>query len=295
MSTFVRGVMGAQMLVLALITQSAAAATGPYVSYNLANSGDDTVVNSAQWVYASGATHGPAGGNDGTGQASLAARAGAGQAQLSLGATGFGFSSFASAGWADQVVIDAPGLTGTKGTISFELQYDLLGSVNLFPVGQGSLQSYVSAYLRPLDGSAASQSATVSQLSTYQCGMGCSTSSTWDAYSLRTVTPSFTDHSAVVTLNVVFGQTYSMSTTLAAEFGGSTSSQAGSAGIDATLLWGGITAVTGTGGQAVTNYSIASAIGLDYASAVTQVPEPRSMMLMAAGLMLLAGLRRRTR
>lgn len=302
MKKLLRAALAAQMLTLAVAAQAAGPfdTTGPFVWYTFSGYRSDAIyTNTTQWVSASGATQGVGWGGDFptnlTGQASVAGQAGVGSARLSLTASGDGFQPLAYAGWTDQIIINAPGQTGQHGTFSFQVRYDWSATATASPGGLVYAVPYVDANLTIPNGPMfSSQYGSVYEDVVDDCSAGaCNHTDTWYAESIRQPKPSFGDGLATFTFNVVFGQTYNLT------IGVNNSLQGvyGSGAIDAThtVLWNGMSAVTGSDGQALADYAVTSTIGLDYKSAVTAVPEPQTAALWAGGLLLLASLRRRAR
>jgi len=300
MKKLMRAALAVPMLTLAVAAQAASPfdTTGSFVWYTFSGYRSDAVyTNTSQWVSASGATQGVGWGDpfpsNLTGQASIAGQGGVGVARLEVKASGDGFQPLAFAGWTDRLVIDAPGQTGKRGTFSFQLRYDWTPTVHANPGGVVAAAPYVDANLTIPNGPMfSSQYAAVNEGLTQDCSTAsCETEHEWFPQGLNTPKPSFADGLATFTFNVVFGQTYNLT------IGVNVSLQGvyGSAAVDAThtVLWNGMEAVKGADGQALTDYSVTSAIGLDYENAVTAVPEPQTAALWAAGLLLLAGLRRR--
>ncbi|HEU6455843.1 MAG TPA: hypothetical protein VN201_10280 [Roseateles sp.] len=301
MKKLLRAALTAQVLSLAAMAHAGPFdTTGSFVYYTFSGYRSDAVyTNTSEWVSASGATQGVNWGGDFptnvTGHAAVAGQAGVGSARLSLTASGDGFMPLAYAGWTDQIVIDAPGQTGQHGTFSFQLRYDWTATATASPGGLVYAVPYVDANLTIPNGPwNTSQYGSVYQDVTDDCSAGaCSHTDTWFTESSSQPKPSFGDGLATFSFNVVFGQTYNLTIGVNASLQG----VYGSGAIDAThtVLWNGMSAVTGSTGQALGDYAVTSAIGLDYRSPVTSVPEPQTAALWAGGFLLLLGLRRRAR
>jgi hypothetical protein len=243
--------------------------------------GLNTAAN-AQWQV-------PYSGGTGTQAATASAGAGYGWSKLSTSAQAVGsqtpVAGMAMGGWADMLTIvpTDPALIGTQAHLNFNLHVDGQLKVSLGYFAGPYAQIRLSAYGNKLFDFANPLSDTVIQL-----GMG----TTPDAVTTLNV-----NQTVPMSLTFTLGDTFQMSvferslswiqtqwpifpqTTASADFSN-------------TFTWQGVSSVT-VGGTSVA-YTMTSASGVNWANAITPVPEPGSGALVLAGL-LLAGRWLRTR
>jgi hypothetical protein len=189
-----------------------------------------------------------------------------------------------TAAFQDDFLIDAPGLTGTAGTVRVRFTID--GSLSA--VGNGTPVSNESALLN----------STWAQAE-YGFGVGIGLSTTTKSQRLygdgrQTGTP-FLGIEQEVVLGFTYGTLLTDVTlrigalnSAAAQFTNYTSQT--TADLEHTATWGGFAEVRDANGDLVTNYTFSSTSGTNY---VTAVPEPGTISLFLAGSCALGFARRR--
>jgi len=186
-----------------------------------------------------------------------------------------------TASFQDDFLIDAPGLTGTAGTVTVRFTID----------GSLSLEKYGSAAY------SASQSSTYAQ-ATYAIGVGIGATDVTASQRLRydgsTSGTPFLGVEQQYVLNFIFGTTVNdftlrITTSAAAAGEGSTYLSTATADLSHTAVWGGFVEVRDSNNNVVNGYSFSSSSGADFTQ---PIPEPTSATLVALAGTALLGRRR---
>lgn len=189
-----------------------------------------------------------------------------------LGSSFYSANSFSSASFRDDFLIDAPGLTGTPGSVTVRFTID--GSLS---VGTSGTPSY------GVPGNVTFARAGYTFGVNPNSGDMYSQRENWDG------TPSGTQFLGVEqvhTLYFTYGTviqdvTLRITTTTSAAGEYYSYYSSSTADLSHTAIWGGFGEVRDAGGNVVTNYSFSSASGTDYTQAV---PEPGTSLLVGVGL-----------
>lgn len=193
------------------------------------------------------------------------------------------YSAFgtSTASFQDDFLIDAPGLTGTAGTV--EVRFTIDGSLSLDKYG-------APAYF-------ASQSSTYAQ-ATYAIGVGIGAGDVIATQRLRydgsTSGTSFLGVEQAYVLNFTFGTvvndfTFRITTAVSAAGEGSTYLSTATADLSHTAVWGGFGEVRDSNNNVVNGYSFSSSSGTDFTQ---PIPEPTAAALVALAGAALIGRRR---
>lgn len=232
------------------------------------------------------------------------------------GVSGASGNSTAYASFHDVLTINAPGLTGQRGTLLVPWTAANIGASTALSGAQPSMTG--SADVHWQFGLSVSTTAYPSTTLTsilafgdsdsYQLDTTIDTSTSHYASNGQLVQDSYSTTSGLVPalwseISILFGVPLSFSGSMQAEalsgasnFGLATSdpsyNQARSAEAGADLgrmmRWGGITQVLNFQGQPVTGWSVRAESGTDYRYAAATVPEPATGLCMAAGLLAVA-------
>jgi hypothetical protein len=215
--------------------------------------------------------------DDRYGQASASSSFGVLRASSSIGVPPRGSSfynavSFSEASFRDDFLIDAPGLTGTQGSVTVRFTID--GSLSANAVGTPS-------YSAP--GNATYARAGYTFGVNPNSGDSYTQRKHWDGSTSGT---QFLGVEQVHTLYFTYGTTLEnvtlrITTTNSAAGEGYSYYSATASDLSHTAIWGGFGEVRDAGGNIVENYSFSSASGTDYTQAV---PEPATSLLAGLGL-----------
>ncbi len=187
--------------------------------------------------------------------------------------------AFGQAGWVDDVVFNAPGLTGQAGTATGLIH--LTGSLSAF--GYQGNAGYSLAVM-----------------------VGAAYPSTARHFSIAgehgnpTAQTAVIDEIVPVVMNFIYGTplavgVFGYSVTTNTSEGGNHLPGIALSDFEHTIQWTGLSSVT-AGGNAVSGYTVSTASGDDWVigdAAVSATPEPASVALLATGLLVVVGVSRR--
>jgi len=310
---------GAQRTIMTGCALIAASATGhaqpilePYVTYTLAASEPGRTLTEILQPVGWQAATGPSNLYQrrpsrllGTGTVQIGGSAQIGSAKAIISGRGFssenfgnsasGYSAFVFAGWKDAITFSG-GPVGERATVTFDLGFDWSPSMNVLTGGYSRIEGFVDINLfsnATANTPGEFQYASVTQDFGRHCQPGCVNEDSGFVGYYQGVAgiqrPTVSGKTASLTFSVIFGQSYMIDTAINADVEGVESTST----LDAShsLNWAGIAQVIGESGAPVA-YSVTSASGFDYASAV---PEPEGRWMLLLGLLALALGARRVR
>lgn len=185
---------------------------------------------------------------------------------------------FIYSGFADQITLSRPDLAGQAGQITLRFQYG--GRLTVF-AGEGaqvSVSPGLTAYVN------AAQGMIIEDMYDGEAFGHRRWAYVNDVHGINQWDAAFDDRYLTMTADFVWGEPVLFGIT-ASTSGYSTGHSGHSVAYGAS--WGGIVEAT-AGGRVISDYSLRSLTGTDYARPiVSAVPEPRSIVLLAAGLGLL--------